>query len=62
MGAIFTAIGGIIKLIILWIMKVQADDAVKEQKLEEAGKEIKDGIKRRDPSRITAGFDRATRV
>ena len=62
MSQILTIIGGIIKLILLRIAHVQADDADKKEKLKEASKEVENGIKERDPSRITAGFDAINRV
>lgn len=55
---VVTFIKLIAKLIDLWSER----DKERKKKKEEAISEVREGIKKRDPSRITSGFDRFNRI
>lgn len=54
--------GGVIQLALLLFSKFFSRNAERKKKLEEAEKELKDGIKKKDPSTITAAFDKLNRL
>lgn len=58
-GAVILAI---LQLALLVIKKVFTRSAEIKEKLKDAQNEIKEGIKKRDASRVTAGFARAKRL
>jgi len=62
MNPILAILAGVLKLITLFFEKGLEKDKARKAQLETAEKEIKHGIKTRDASLITSGFDRARRV
>ena len=58
---ILSIVGTIFKLLFLWLStKVEKDVELKKKK-ENAVKEVSNGIKEKDSSKITAGFDSLNR-
>ena len=53
-------VGTIFRFALLIFKRMVARDAEKKKRLKEAEKDVKEGIKKRDPSLITRGFDRAS--
>ena len=47
------------KVVLLWLQRWLTRDAEVRARKKECLKEVKDGIKAKDPSAITAAFDRA---
>jgi len=56
---IFAMIGAVIQLLFVAFKRRCEKDAEKQKKLKEAYDEIATGIKERDPSKITGGFNSA---
>lgn len=50
------------KVALLWLQRWLTRDAEKREKKKECLKEIKDAVKKKDPTAITAAFDRANRI
>ena len=59
---ILATIGTAFKLVFLIVNRWLERDAEKRKKLKEAVDEVKAGIKERDPSKITGGFDKSNRI
>ena len=59
---IFGTIGAVIQLLLVVFKLVSTKSAEKRKKLKEAYDEISTGIKEKDPSKITGGFDSANNV
>ena len=60
--SILSIIGSSLKLFLMFMKGIAERDAERKAILKEASNEVKEGINKRDPSIITAGFDRARRV
>ena len=59
---IMSAIGTVLRLILLIVQAILERDKTKKEAMKEAVTEVKDGLKKNDPSRITAGFGKLKRL
>jgi len=60
--SIIQVIAAFLKLVGMFFGRVIERDKIRKIKLKEASDEVREGIKKRDPSLITGGFDSARRV
>ena len=58
---VIAIVGAVLRLIFLWLSTKAEKDAELKKKKENAVKEVSNGIKEKDMSKITAGFDSLNR-